>query len=140
MFQYCFWFMSCFGHEACEILAPRAGIKPIPLYGKAKSQPLDHQGSPNFSFSITLYIPWKKHIADLLKKHRIHSQDLCLLMNYNECDYRFIWTSSSKISSCHVFMFFFWFLLLSFSFSLRVLERQDFLISSSSSTFSPLFV
>ena len=41
--------MSCFGHEACEILAPRAGIKPIPLYGKAKSQPLDHQGSPDRS-------------------------------------------------------------------------------------------
>ena len=29
-----FWF---FGHEACGILAPQAGIKPVPLHWKTKS-------------------------------------------------------------------------------------------------------
>jgi len=40
-----------FGHEACGIFVPWAGIEPLPLHWKVSSQPLDHQGSPNTSFS-----------------------------------------------------------------------------------------
>ena len=82
LLQYCFCFVLVFwpqGRWRSQLLNQESKVHP--LHWKAKSQPLDHQGSPNFSFSITLYIPWKKHIADLLKKHIIHSQDLCLLMN-----------------------------------------------------------
>ena len=38
----------CLGHETCGILAPRLEIEPwkAKLCWKAKSQPLDQQGSP----------------------------------------------------------------------------------------------
>ena len=33
-----------FGHLACGILVPQAGIQPAPFVLEAQSQPLDHQG------------------------------------------------------------------------------------------------
>ena len=52
-FCFLFWFFDC---EACRILAPLPGIELAPLHWKAKSSPLDHQGSPWFIFLNGHYV------------------------------------------------------------------------------------
>ena len=42
-----FWFFGC---VAYGILTPGQGLNLHPLHQKAKSQPLDHQGSPPNTF------------------------------------------------------------------------------------------
>ena len=45
-----FYVFSFFGCEACGILAPQPGMEPAPSHWEAKSEPLDHQGSPRRGF------------------------------------------------------------------------------------------
>ena len=55
-----FWFI---GREPCGILAPPPGIEPAtPMHWKAKSQPLDLQGSPTHGvFSCGMRTPSWRH-------------------------------------------------------------------------------
>ena len=53
LIQYCFCLMFwLFGHEACRIIVLHRGWNLHPLYWKAKSQPLDHEGSLSHPFSF----------------------------------------------------------------------------------------
>ena len=49
-----FWF---FGHEACEILAPRLGVKPIPSALEGEVLTTGPPGKPPFRLLI-VYILW----------------------------------------------------------------------------------
>ena len=61
--------MFCFfDHEECGIFVPWPGIENSPLHWKVKSQPLDHQGSPNMSAFET----WM--LMDLQKNQFPHLQ------------------------------------------------------------------
>ena len=44
--------------KACGSLVPEQGLNPCPLHWKAKSQPLDHQGSPKHLSEVTCSVPW----------------------------------------------------------------------------------
>ena len=53
LIQYCFCLMFwLFGHEACRIVVLHQGWNLHPLCWKAKSQPLDHEGSLSHPFSF----------------------------------------------------------------------------------------
>ena len=49
---------------ACEIF-PDQGLNPCPLHWQADSQPLRHQGSPNWIFCLLLNCMHSLHILDI---------------------------------------------------------------------------
>ena len=64
LLQYCFCFMFwCLGCEACGILVPDQGSNPHPLHWKAKSQPLDQQGSPWWCYFTLKPMLEKRHCS-----------------------------------------------------------------------------